>query len=297
MHHSCFCSMPLRPFPFVLLLSIVALLQSTDLKAAQGGGNLLVNGSFESGPLHHNIQPGSTAVPGWVVINGDVDHVGSYWQAAHGSSSMDLHGSLGPGGMAQTVTTTPGAVYRVSFALAGHPLCGGPSIRTMTVEAAGQSADFSFDISGYSLFNMGWTPKTFIFIATGPQTELRLFSTTPPGCGGPAIDAVVLEEIPGLPHLTMVGGCPGQADLLASGMTPTGAVGFLAGGTGNFVVGRGGCAGTPLGMARPVRLGVSVASGNGIARLAGVIPPAACGTYSVVAMDLATCAVTSPLTL
>ncbi len=46
----------------------------------------------------------------------------------------------------------------------------------MRVEAAGQSADFSFDTTGKTLQNMGWQNFSWEFIATSSQTKLEFYS-------------------------------------------------------------------------------------------------------------------------
>src|SRR4051812_33981597 len=49
--------------------------------------NLLVNGSFEDGPDPGPFMPldeKDTQIKGWTVINGQIDYIGTYWQAAEG---------------------------------------------------------------------------------------------------------------------------------------------------------------------------------------------------------------------
>ncbi len=94
---------------------------------------LIVNGGFESGYSGNGIGyipnvSGST-IPGWTVSH--VDWIGSHWQAAAGSNSIDLNSSA-PGSISQTIATAPGTNYVLSFALAGNP-DGGPSTKTLQV--------------------------------------------------------------------------------------------------------------------------------------------------------------------
>jgi len=67
----------------------------------------------------------------------------------------------------------------------------------MTVEAAGQSTNFSFDVTGKTLSNMGWTPQSWQFTANNTQTTLE-FSSLTPNPYGPALDnvAVVPADTP-----------------------------------------------------------------------------------------------------
>lgn len=160
--------------------------------------NLIQNGSFETGtnPGSYTTLPtGSTAINNWTVTSGDIDYIGSYWIASDGVRSIDLN-ALVPGAIAQTFNTTIGQNYLVTFDLAGHP-GGGPIIKTMTVEAAGQSEDFSFNITGKTFSNMEWTPQSWQFTANDNQTTLEFTSLTDSPYG-PALDnvAVVPTDTP-----------------------------------------------------------------------------------------------------
>ncbi|MBR8827640.1 MAG: choice-of-anchor C family protein [Gomphosphaeria aponina SAG 52.96 = DSM 107014] len=162
--------------------------------------NLIKNGSFEIGTDPNNypgsilpLNPGATDIQNWVVTREQIDYKGDVWQAADGNRSLDLNGSPGIGGIAQTFNTIPGAKYQVTFALAGNPF-DAPAIKKMQVEAAGRSVTFSFDTTGKSNSNMGWEQKSWEFTATLPQTTLEFFSVTvdddPLKSVGPALDNV-----------------------------------------------------------------------------------------------------------
>ncbi|MDJ0527967.1 MAG: DUF642 domain-containing protein, partial [Microcystis sp. M49629_WE12] len=81
-----------------------------------------------------------------------------------------------------------GETYRVTFDLAGNTDYS-PTIKEMRVSAGGNSADFSFDITGKSRSNMGWVSKSWGFTATGTTTTLSFLNLvdTP---YGPALDNV-----------------------------------------------------------------------------------------------------------
>jgi len=99
--------------------------------------NLIKNGSFEIGTdLGDGISlnPGATNIQNWVVTRANIDYLGTYWEAADGNRSLDLNGSPGFGGIAQTFNTTPGAKYQVTFDIGGNPESG-PIIKKMQVEA------------------------------------------------------------------------------------------------------------------------------------------------------------------
>jgi choice-of-anchor C domain-containing protein len=169
--------------------------------ACQGSGcppPLPANGSFETGPAipaagSMPLPVGSTAVAGWTVVLDAIDYVGSYWPAYEGGRSIDLNGTA-PGGVEQSVATSPGATYLVAFFLAGDPTCG-PALKSVQVSAAGQSATFTFDTTGASLADPRWNAREWTFTAAGTTTTLQFASQTAGACG-PALDGVRVTEIP-----------------------------------------------------------------------------------------------------
>ncbi len=62
----------------------------------------------------------------------------------------------------------------------------------MRVHAAGQSADFEFDIRGRTFDDMGWVSKHWEFTADGPQTTLEFESLDSASPFGPALDNVAV---------------------------------------------------------------------------------------------------------
>ena len=166
--------------------------------------NLIVNGSFEvgpdPGPAGFVTLPGvSTAITGWTVTREGIDYKGTFWVASDGSRSLDLDSSPGFGGIMQTFATTPGVNYLVTFDMAGNPYwdpqLNDPAIKYMRVEAAGQSADFSFDVTGHSFGAMGWVTNSWRFTAIGSSTTIEFcsldtFAAGYSGCCGPVLDNV-----------------------------------------------------------------------------------------------------------
>ena len=140
--------------------------------------NLIVNGSFEEGPKvgsFLSLDVGSTAIPGWVVTRGQIDLIGTHWKSADGVRSIDLHGSPGFGGIAQTFPTKNGRLYRVTFWLAGTPaaLSGPGGVKRVAVRAAERGAAFSFDTTGKTGADMGWIPVAWEFVAIADKTTLE----------------------------------------------------------------------------------------------------------------------------
>jgi len=164
---------------------------------ASAAVNLVSNGSFEIGT-----DPGSfttlnavdsATIPGWTVGSGSIDYIGSYWQAGDGVRSLDMSGN-DLGSISQSFAVTDGALYTVSFLVAGNP-DNGPIIKELGVTTNGSSQSFFFDVTGFDKSNMGWTTETFNFIASGSTetltfTSLACADVSPPCAFGAALDNV-----------------------------------------------------------------------------------------------------------
>ena len=186
----------------ILILIGVTLLAGVR---AQERTNLIVNGSFEEGPAvarFLNLPNGDTSLRGWVVTGEGVDIVSTgYWRSSDGTRAIDLDGSARSaktpphvkGGIAQTFATAAGTRYIVTFDLAGNPNQL-PRVKPMRISAAGQSAEFTFDATGKTGLQMGWTPKKWAFTANSTSTTLEFQSlTVSPQTGyGAAIDNVAV---------------------------------------------------------------------------------------------------------
>jgi len=185
---------------------------STAFTPAAGGGggtggtvSTWQNGSFEGGPNPGTswvtLTTGATVINGWTVTAGSIDYIGSAWSSSDGTRSLDLSG-VGAGAVAQTFTTTAGAAYTVTFDFAGNPGYGaGTGVKTMRVSvnnAAATARDYSFDTTGKTLANMGWTTQTFTFTASAATTTLT-FTSQINSVFGPAIDNVRLNGVVGDP--------------------------------------------------------------------------------------------------
>ena len=191
--------------PVVMTLALMTL----ALGRAQGPASLILNGSFEEGPAvtqFLNLPNGDTSLRGWVVTGEGVDIVSTgYWLSSHGTRAIDLDGSARSratppyvhGGIAQTFATKPGTRYRVTFDLAGNPNQL-PRVKPMRVSAAGQQTDFTFDSTGKTGKQMGWTSRSWTFTADGASTtlEFRSLTVSPQTGYGAAIDNVVVTADP-----------------------------------------------------------------------------------------------------
>ena len=171
--------------------------------------NLIQNGSFESVAKPTNsfvhVNAGSTGISNWTVVTpsiydsdaGSVDYVAnSYWNAEDGNYSIDLAGStFTPGGVSQTVATTPGVEYSLSFwsAVNGNER---PGIKhAMRVSVNGSALDRVKAVGvGRPL---QWVQNTATFIASSASSQIEFDDVTPTDRNqGPALDNVSLTEVP-----------------------------------------------------------------------------------------------------
>jgi choice-of-anchor C domain-containing protein len=177
----------------IRLFSLLILLIPARQAVAQS--NLLVNGSFElacvnPGAFWYQLNPGSTCITGWTIVQSNVHYVGPYWSTVDGTRSLDLDGTTGAaGGIQQTFGTVPGVRYLVTFWMAGNAE-NYPIIKPMRVLADGQFQDFAFDSTGRGPRNMGWTQHTWSFLADDGIATLSFLSLTTYSGWGPALDHV-----------------------------------------------------------------------------------------------------------
>ena len=101
-------------------------------KPASAATNIVTNGSFESPAVGGSYtQVSGTAVTGWNIDSGNMDLVNTLWTASNGSNSLDMDGNQ-PGSIVQTLSTTTGQKYNLTFDLAGNPTSGN-AIKTVKV--------------------------------------------------------------------------------------------------------------------------------------------------------------------
>lgn len=189
----------------IVKLLTVTLVTSAFMAVVPGSAwaDLTVNGSFETGlsipqpPGFMSLYTGSTAITGWTVIGTDIDYIDtSCWPASDGSRSLDLSGCFA-GGIEQDLATIAGVTYLVEFDMAGNPH-GPPELKTLQVSANAASQTFNFDTTGITWqqasTNMGWTTKSWTFVADAGTTTLAFM--TPDDDYGPALDNVRVSPVP-----------------------------------------------------------------------------------------------------
>ena len=202
---------------FVVLVAVIAGLTTYSTQVVKG--NLIENGSFETyakdpgtwtfpDRVDLGLDVGNTDITGWTVIKGQIDYFGvcpvdppNFWRAADGGYSIELAGSPSSGGVSQAFASNAGETYRVQFYLSGSPMTGWSGEdqpnKTVRVQAAGQSADFAFDVAAEqnTYTDMKWKLCRFFFVADSDISTLDIFSTMESVHIGPVIDNVSVENV------------------------------------------------------------------------------------------------------
>jgi hypothetical protein len=197
------------------LMSISAMAQATS-------NNLVQNGSLEDGyegttginggwPNNHDLWApigyfgASDTIPGWTASGGGVDwsdsdsSVPNSMAATDGDRLVDLNSCCGnaPGVISQTVATTPGGSYILSFDYSGHPYSPcyfGP--KTLRASAGSASTVVSADplAEGYLNGTNIWHSAAVSFTASSSSTVISFESLENDGtCAGPLVDNVKVK--------------------------------------------------------------------------------------------------------
>lgn len=169
--------------------------------------NLVSNGSFELGTnpgSFTTVSTGGSNITGWNVTSGSVDYIGTYWQAAEGSRSIDMSGnSLGR--ISQSFATIPGFLYEVSFAYSANPDSpnGGlrktdVNIRETDTSSLLASTQVTWDVptEGNTRSNMKWKTASFTFTAVDNQSTIQFDSLATNSFGIAIDDVKVIETVP-----------------------------------------------------------------------------------------------------
>ncbi|CAM8635630.1 PEP-CTERM protein-sorting domain [Comamonadaceae bacterium] len=160
--------------------------------------NLVANGSFEAQSVVNTaigfdtFTSAGQGLTGWTVGLRSVDLVSTLWNASNGQNSLDLNG-LGKGVISQVLHTVIGQTYTLSFDLAGNAAAG-DVIKRLSVNV-GPTGTYTFDTTGKSYSNMGWTTYTTQFAAVSTSTTLSFASMTS-GPAGPALDNISVSAVP-----------------------------------------------------------------------------------------------------
>ena len=156
--------------------------------------------SFESldvsGSGGHANVPTGTDLGGFLVEGPDVDVMRApHWEMACGAQAIDLSGWRASQ-IGTTLTTVPGARYRLRYLVATNPDYGTGPIQPKTLEVywGGVLVDVLHpDPAGRSFRDMRWELRTLDLTARAAVTTLQLRSLDDSN-SGPAIDRVTLDR-------------------------------------------------------------------------------------------------------
>ena len=152
---------------------------------------LVTNGSFESisgsNPVGtwRVVNAGATDISDWTVGGKSVNIINAAYGAISGNS-IDMLGSPGPGSLSQTLSTTAGQKYVLSFDLSFNP---NASYKDIGVSLNGSALTYFTGGSPASHY-------TYEYTATSPNTVLAFFSTGDSGYSGAVLDNVSVTAVP-----------------------------------------------------------------------------------------------------
>lgn len=178
------------------------------IQGAFGATNLMVNGSFERPVVpagtFENFDTG-VSFAGWQVVGatGDVSVIGaSYledgytWPAAAGEQWLDLtgDGSNTATGVQQTVATTVGAAYNLTFYV-GNAVGGPIGISsTLNVLVNGTQIFAVTNFAGEGLTSIVWQKYTTTIVATSSETTFAFMNGDGPTNNVNGLDGISLVE-------------------------------------------------------------------------------------------------------
>ena len=176
--------------------------------------NLLTNGSFESGNFIPDANDtmslllGATDMTGWTVENAALAWIGPSnpfsLSASDGGYFLDLtgyHDSAPSGGVQQTIATTIGQEYELTFDLGTDPVYNTEPV-SIQVTAGSDSDTFT----STPLNPNQWQSFSFDFTATSSSTTISLDGQASTGQKYVGLDNVSVQVIPEPGTLTLFAG-------------------------------------------------------------------------------------------
>jgi|HubBroStandDraft_4_1064222.scaffolds.fasta_scaffold596458_1 hypothetical protein len=175
------------------------------------GANLIKNGSFEKPVIpagtFTNFDTGTASLTGWQVVGatGNVSIVsttnaggGFTFPAAAGQQWLDLtgDGSNGATGVQQTVATTAGTAYTLTFYVGNPNDPGGPlgTTSTLNVFVNGTQTFSITNLAGAGLTSIFWQKYTTTIVAASSETTLAFMNGDGPADNTNGLDGITLVE-------------------------------------------------------------------------------------------------------
>lgn len=189
--------------------NLVASLAILTLMGSPAFANLITNGSFETPVVpvggFTNFNIGSTGITGWTVVGPQASIVsGSYksfglsFPAEDGSQWLDLtgDGSNKVEGVKQTVSTTAGSTYDLSFYVGNQVNSSGIYGTTSTVNVLlnGAPAQTFTNSLGAGGTTQVWEQFSLSFVAASGSTTIEFLNLDPSTDNTNGLDNVVLTQ-------------------------------------------------------------------------------------------------------
>ncbi|MEM4252492.1 MAG: hypothetical protein QXE84_03100 [Candidatus Nitrosotenuis sp.] len=158
---------------------------------ANANTNLVVNGSFEEPDIPSISFAVFGSIPGWITSFGPGIEIQDNPTLAFDGDQyveLDSHPNPGNSGMAQTLSTTPGKFYELSFAYTPRP---GVSAESNTIEVYwdGYLVD-TLSEDGIGLTSTDWSVNTYTLVSSSGSTVLEFRAAGTPETLGGFIDDV-----------------------------------------------------------------------------------------------------------
>ncbi|HXG74192.1 MAG TPA: DUF642 domain-containing protein [Candidatus Nitrosotenuis sp.] len=172
-----------------LFLSII--IAGAVVPFAYANPNLVTNGSFEDPDIPSVSFTVLPSIPGWTTTFGPGIEIQDNPALAFDGTQyveLDSHPSPGNSAMAQTLITTPGTIYELSFAYSPRP---GVSAESNGIEVYwdGSLID-TLAQDGTGLISTAWDVKTHTVVASSSSAVLEFKATGTPETLGGFIDGV-----------------------------------------------------------------------------------------------------------
>jgi uncharacterized protein DUF642 len=175
------------------------------------GANLIQNGSFEKPVIpagtFTNFDTGAATLTGWQVVGatGNVSIVsttlignGFTFPAAVGQQWLDLtgDGSNSATGVQQTVATTPGTTYTLTFYVGNPNDPGGPlgTTSTLNVFVNGTQTFSITNLAGAGLTSIFWQKYTTTIVAASSETTIAFMNGDGQTDNTNGLDGITLVE-------------------------------------------------------------------------------------------------------